>query len=256
MAQEITIMETVKLAGRIILENGGETFRVEDTIERMAKAMGCEEVDVFAVPSGVFITLHHDDGSESTSINRIRKRGTNLTKIDSTNQVSRQLATGELNKEEAFARLTEVRKEENPLFNKILPYIAGFLSGAFCVLFSGGPIDALISCICAIITQWMISLFDRYQMHQIITNLIGGFICTMIPLVFHHFTGVGLVEAMVAGAMMPLVPGLAMANAVQDTMRGDLLSGVIHAVNALLIAALIAAGALLAQNIFAMVGGL
>ena len=30
----------LSLAGRIILENGGETYRAEDTVTRMAQAMG------------------------------------------------------------------------------------------------------------------------------------------------------------------------------------------------------------------------
>ena len=47
------MMEAVQLAGRIILENGGETYRVEDTVERMGRAFGCTKVEVFAVPSGV-----------------------------------------------------------------------------------------------------------------------------------------------------------------------------------------------------------
>lgn len=250
MKQESAIMESVKLAGRIILENGGETYRVEDTVERMGKAMGCKQVDVFAVPSGVFITLHYQDGTEGTTINRIRKRGINLSKVDQANQVSRQLALGEIDAQEACKVLNEIHSYENVLLTKIQPYAAGFSSAAFAFLFGGGYIEALIACFCAILTQWLIRLFDRYQMHQIVTSIIGGMICTIIPLAFHHFTNLGVVDPMVAGALMPLVPGLAMANAVQDGVRGDLLSGIVHAVNALLIAALIAAGAILAQSIF------
>ena len=72
------MMEAVLLAGRIILENGGETYRVEDTVERMGHAFGCTKVEVFAVPSGVFITLAFPDGREMTSVKRIRRRGTHL----------------------------------------------------------------------------------------------------------------------------------------------------------------------------------
>ena len=49
--------------------------------------------------------------------------------------------------------------------------------------------------------------------------------------------------------------GVAMTNAVQDTLRGDNVSGVAHAVQALLTAALIAAGALLAVSLFNALGG-
>ena len=62
-------------------------------------------------------------------------------------------------------------------------------------------------------------------------------------------------ELVIAGAVMPLVPGLAMTNAVQDTMRGDMVSGISHGVQAILTAFLIAGGALLAVEIMHLLTG-
>ena len=42
--------------------------------------------------------------------------------------------------------------------------------------------------------------------------------------------------------MMPLLPGLAMTNAIRDTIRGDLISGIARATEALLVASSLAAG--------------
>jgi len=57
MEERASIMEAIRLAGSIILENGGETYRVEDTVQRLGLALGAEDVQAFAVTSGVFITL-------------------------------------------------------------------------------------------------------------------------------------------------------------------------------------------------------
>ena len=56
-------------------------------------------------------------------------------------------------------------------------------------------------------------------------------------------------------AIVPVVPGLAMTNAVQDTMRGDMVSGLSHGVQAILTACLIAGGALLAVEIMRLLTG-
>ena len=48
--------------------------------------------------------------------------------------------------------------------------------------------------------------------------------------------------AIIIGAIMPLLPGLAITNAIRDTVNGDLVSGVARAAEALLKAVAIAAG--------------
>ena len=54
-------MKALCLAGRIILENGGETYRVEETITRMGRSFGFTEVESFAVPSGIFISYRKSE---------------------------------------------------------------------------------------------------------------------------------------------------------------------------------------------------
>lgn len=244
------MMEAAGLAGRLILENGGETYRAEDTVERMGRAFGCTKVEVFAVPSGIFITLAFPDGEEKTSVQRIRKRGTHLKKVDDANQVSRAIAKGELSISDALEKLKQIAAWEDQKGRAYMPWAAALSSFSFAFMFGGTPVDGGVALVCAALTQGLIRLIKKYSLHYIVTSLAGGMICTLIPLAFHQITGLGLVDAMVAGALMPLLPGLAMTNAVQDTMRGDMLSGVTHAAQALLILALVAGGALVAQSLF------
>ncbi len=246
------MMEAAGLAGRIILENGGETYRAEDTVERMGRAFGCTKVEVFAVPSGMFITLAFPNGEEKTSVQRIRRRGTHLEKVDDANHVSRAVAAGDLSPGEALKRLREIAAWEDKKGRSYMPWAAALSSFCFAFMFGGGFMDGGVAFACAALTQGLIRLIKKFSLYYIVTSLSGGAICTLIPLVFHRLTGLGLVDAMVAGALMPLLPGLAMTNAVQDTMRGDMLSGVTHASQALLILALVAGGALVAQSLFLM----
>ena len=50
-------------------------------------------------------------------------------------------------------------------------------------------------------------------------------------------------KLIIIGAIMPLLPGLAMTNAIRDTMRGDLVSGVARGAEALLVAVALGTGA-------------
>ena len=98
---ESRFMEPLQLAGRLIMENGGETYRVEETITRMGRAFGLDHVESFAVPSGLFVSYRRADGDTETAVMRVRKGSTNLSRVDAVNAVSRQVEHGDLTPDEA-----------------------------------------------------------------------------------------------------------------------------------------------------------
>ena len=77
MCNDNEYMAPLHLAGRLIMENGGETYRVEETITRMGRALGYDEVEIFAIPSGIFISCRRGDGAVETSVKRVRRGETN-----------------------------------------------------------------------------------------------------------------------------------------------------------------------------------
>ena len=101
----------------------------------------------------------------------------------------------------------------------------------------------LVGGLCAALTVLVPSLNSRHDGGGMSSVLMGGVLCALIPLLFHGLTGLGVTEAMIASAIMPLVPGLSMTNAVQDILRGDMVSGVAHGARAVMVAALLAGGA-------------
>ena len=56
--------------------------------------------------------------------------------------------------------------------------------------------------------------------------------------------------SIIAGSIMPLLPGVAMTNAMRDTMRGDLISGVARGAEAFFNAVLVAISVSLVLTIF------
>ena len=63
MEQMAVTLDAVCLAARIILESGGETYRAEETVERMSRGLQIPQVDVLALPTGLMLTLEAEEGS-------------------------------------------------------------------------------------------------------------------------------------------------------------------------------------------------
>lgn len=246
-------MKALCLAGRIILENGGETYRAEDTVIHMAQSLGLSEVDVFGVPSGLFISFTDESGERETSVCRVFPSGTHLARVDAVNQISRRLAAREIPPGELLKALQTAQRLGSGIAPWYAPTAAALSALGFAVMFGGGLVDMLVGGLCAALTQLVPLLLRGHRPGAMAASLLGSLFCTLIPLLFHALTGLGTTDAMVASALMPLVPGLSMTNAVQDILRGDMVSGVAHGARAVMVAALVAGGALVGTHLFGLV---
>ena len=101
------IIELACRAGKIIVENGGETYRAEDTMRYVCAAFGVDECDCYATPTTIIISTNH--GGEALSrMMRIKKRGVDLHKVELVNQFSRTIARQPMDAAEAEAVLAEI----------------------------------------------------------------------------------------------------------------------------------------------------
>ena len=248
-------MEPLQLAGQIIMENGGETFRAEETICRMGEGLGLHEVESFAVPSGLFISYRAEGEQLETGIKRVHRQSTNLTRVDEVNRVSRQVSAGKMSAQDALTRLRDIARMKGPMAGGLSILSAAVCAGGFALLFGGWLPEVGVSAVVTAIVQAFSLLLLRFHSRGIATNILGGLLTAMLPHLAARLCPGLITEAVIAGALMPLVPGIAMTNAVQDTMRGDMVSGLSHGVEALLTACMIAGGALLSPPLLRLLEG-
>lgn len=55
-AEQREVLEIAMQAGHILLENGAEIFRVEETIDRICRHFGIESASSFVLSNGIFTT--------------------------------------------------------------------------------------------------------------------------------------------------------------------------------------------------------
>lgn len=235
------IMEVCLLAGKIMLQSGGETYRVEDTMMRMAAAFGIENSHSYVTPTGIIFSA---EGSEptKTKLIRISSRSTDLKKVAMVNSISRQITNGEINLEEALTLLKEL-EDLNVTFPFMIQVAAASIaSGCFMIMFKGEWIDFIPSMVTGGLGYFGFLYFHRYIPIKFFSEFLASFIIGFLALILVKL-GVGSqLDKIIIGSVMTLVPGLLVTNAVRDLMAGHLVSGLSKGAEALLTAFAIGSG--------------
>lgn len=237
---EKTMIEKVcMLAGKIMLMSGAETYRVEDTMSRIAKSYGLPNAQCYATPTAINFAIDMD--SEMKLI-RIKKRSTaDLQKITDVNSISRQIAAGELSVNEAFERLKEAEHGKD-FASWLQILIAILVSGCFAIMFGGVWEDFLPAALAGGIGYIAMLSVERILDIRFIAESFGAFLIGITSFFFIQLGFGHSLDIVIIGAVMPLVPGLLITNAVRDLLAGHLIAGTSKGVEAMLTAIAIGAG--------------
>lgn len=250
MMDKACVSDALQLTGRIILENGGGAFRVEDTVERLALALGLSRIEVYSVPGSVIMTLGYQDGTTETQVVRCIKRTVHLEKVDRVNRISRDVAGGRMTPSEALCQLKQIDSVPDALSLRTTLIATALSAGGLALMFRGSFWDATAASLTALTVRLLIVFLKRRDHHeQVIVHLLGGALTTLLPRLTGLLFAIPTSDAAVAGALMQLLPGLAMTTAVQDLLKGDITSGLGNATQAMLTALLVAGGAMVAGRL-------
>lgn len=222
-----------------MLVSGAETHRVEDTMNRIAFAFGIENPQSYATPTGINFSVGIATTTHSL---RINKRSTNLHKIAEVNNISRQITAGEINIKEAFTLLEDIDRADLDFPAWVQIIAAALVSGCFAIMFGGTWPDFLPALIIGTLGFAGMLGFERIVDIRFLAEFFGGFVIGGLAfLSTNHGFGNSL-EMIIIGAVMPLVPGLHITNAIRDLMAGHLVAGLSKGVEATLTAFAIGAG--------------
>ena len=131
-------------AGRILLENGAEIFRVEDTVYRICHYYGLHSANAFVLSNGIFLTSGDEKETQFAKVLQIPVNVANLSRVAEVNQLSRQIEAGRFTPEEAKLQLERI--ENTPGFSSRIQIIsAGFAGACFSFMFGGALQDFLCS---------------------------------------------------------------------------------------------------------------
>ena len=235
-------------AGSILLENGAEISRVEETMRRIASHYGVEDESFFVLSNGIMAT-----GKNYARSKFIPIKGASLDKVVAVNQLSREVAEGECALEQLEQRLKQIRAmKAKPAWEQILASAVG--SAAFCIIFGGSFMDCIASFIAGMVL-WVFMLFvATKQLSRIVSTVSGGLLATLLCFGMYRIGLGNHLSNIIIGAIIPLIPGVAFTNGIRDMANEDYIAGTTRLLDAMLTFFCIALGVALAfmfdENVF------
>ena len=243
-ADECAVMEIAMQAGKLLLENGAEIFRVEETMERICRHYHVEDPSFFVLSNGIFMTsgAHSaQSGGRFAHVEHIPVKGAQLDRVVAVNQLSREIEGGAYTLPEARARLDEIaRMPGKRRWQQILA--SGVGSACFCILFGGSGLDSAASFLAGLLLYAYVLYVSAPHMSRMIGNVLGGMLASAAcVLLFCLGLGDDLSHMMI-GAIIPLIPGVPFVNGIRDLADGDYISGSVRLLDAILTFVCIATG--------------
>ena len=226
--------------GEHLLKNGGEVHRVEDTIERICKSFGAVHVEVFTITNLITASVRMADGDMSQQMRRITDSVNNMYAVEELNEISRELCSGKLHINSLDDAIAKIKKKK--VYPTWLTFVGAMCAaGGFAIFFGGTLLDG----VCAAAVGVFLTFLDKYVpkiANQMVMTAINSFVSGILSILLVKF-GLGVnVDKIIIGAIMILIPGIALNNSIRDMITGDVLAGFLRFIQSILLALMIAAG--------------
>lgn len=238
------VLRLAVYAGQTLLENGSEIFRVQDTMERIARAYGEDHFHVYVLTNGLFASVD-GAGQLGTTLRFVPQTATHLGRIMAVNELSREIAAGKVPMAEAFGRLDAIRAmPRKSAAVRLLACAVG--TAAFAYLFGGTAVDAGAAFLAGLVLEPLRIALEKSETGKFVANLLCAALVALTSLALAlALSAAGIpcsLDAIIIGGIIPLLPGIALTTGIRDAAGGDYLSGIIRAIDAVLVGAAIACG--------------
>ncbi len=228
--------------GILLMSSGAEVYRVEETMNRVGLSFSeVEGIQSYVTATGIMLSITVD-GRTRTHIARVKYRNVNVDMIDQINQLSRTCCTRRLSVAQIDQRLEEI--EHTKRYSFWTTTLFGAIGALGFAIFFDGNVQEMIASFCiGIVIRCLGWAFSQIHLSDFLVNLFSAMVAAWMAVEIHALVPAANINVMVISSIMLLVPGLAITNAIRDTIATDYISGLARGAEAFLCATAIAIGA-------------
>lgn len=223
--------------GKLLLESGAETYRIEDTMMRISNNYGISNPQVFVTPTVIIFSMNEHSLTQTV---RIDERANDLGMVDVINNLSRDIAGG-IPLKYAIKRIEKIH--EALVFPFWLMILTGGMVGfMFLLLFNGSLIDLPAAAFGGALGVFIMESILRFTKIKFFTEFFASLAIAITAYLYAGFVTGANMDTIIIASVMPLVPGVLITNAIREMIKGHLLAGIMKGAEASLTAFAIGAG--------------
>lgn len=247
------LLNCVIILGERMLVSGAEVHRVEASLQRLCCAYGAVRADVYTTTSNMIVTAETPEGQFLTQTRRMAAGGTDIAKLHELNDLARRASAVPMEPAALRQELERIEQTRNyPRWLRILSY-AG-IAGAFTLFFGCRDWrEVLISLTVGGIVGCVAQLTERMALNKALDRFICAFLASVLAFAALRLGLAESADQIIIGNIMTLIPGIGLTNALRDLFTGDVITGILRSIEAVLLAFAIAAGYVIA--VFLLGGG-
>lgn len=236
------LVNTTADTGYLLIANGAEISRAEESMRRIFHAYGADDGEVFAIPTFISVSISTPDGRPITAIRRISSRQVNMGRVDLANDMCRRICRTQPDLDTVNREIKKISSLPSIPFSLQVVAFA-LVASAFTLFYGGNASDAWVAFLCGAVIKPVWRLLDHFHVNQFFIYIATSFVSAAIAIVFASFDVALNYDKIIIGALMNLVPGIAITDFMRDIIAGDMIAGILRFTESILVAAAIAIGA-------------
>ena len=217
MEQSRRALELVTRIGEVLLKNGGEIFRVQQTMQLVAKAYGIPGFQVYVLANGLFVSMQEEGrtitrpvesgdaagqehlfGQEhlasqahlASQVRYVPLSSVHLGRVAAVNNLSREIVAQKYTVEEASRKIEQIDKLPFTS-NAVQTLMSGLGAGAFCILFGGSLLDSAAAFLSGLVLWIFVLFLTARGANKIMVNILASALVTAMGVLFFHLFSFG-----------------------------------------------------------------
>lgn len=249
--QQTIITRAIIKAAVLMSEFGAESILIEQTAQRLGRALGVDSVEISLIPSAIVLTTLYNNQSVTTT-RRVHHKPINMSIVC---EIQKTVIEIEKNEHDAEF-LSDALKDIQPnYYNRwLVVLMVGLACASFAYLQGSDWVAFFITFLASSTAMFVRQELAKKRFVLIITFGITAFVATMIASI-SQLNGISDTSHIaLASSVLLLAPGFSFVNSFLDALKGYLMMGWGRWMEGLLLTIATSIGIILAMSILDMKG--